>query len=128
MTIETPFFIPYVRAQTHIQFFPSHLIKPIHYKKPRILIESAVISETNQIKTTFQFLPNLTIPGEHHAKRKQNENRKQLEKHFLNSVLPYFWKFFPYHFTSNPFSPQLPSIHYNLRKFLRHHIIVNIFP
>ena len=37
-------------TQTHVQFSQTTLIKPIHCKKSRRLIESTIISKTNHIK------------------------------------------------------------------------------
>ena len=37
-------------------------------------------------KTTSMFLPNLTIPGEHHTERKQNQNRNRIGHFFLLSI------------------------------------------
>ena len=88
-------------------------------------------NRTNHIKQRLGFYQISPYHGEHQTKRKQNQNRKQIEKTFFHSVLPYFLKSFPfpfpYHFTSSPYPPQLQPRHHHIDNFLQHHIIVNIF-
>ena len=108
-------------------FSEDALIEPIHCKNSWRLLEG-------DNKTMPKFLPNLTIPGEHRTKRKQNQNRKPIKekKKKLSFTLCY-------HTFENPFlflitlplslsSPQLQTWHNNIQNFLWHHIKVNIFP
>ena len=88
------------------------------------------------MKTTSRFLPNFTIPSEHHNKRKQCQNRKWIgtrkSKTFFSLCHHTFENLFllPFLITLplSPFSPQLQPRHYNIDNFRWHHIIVNIFP
>ena len=49
------------------------------------------------------------------------------DRHLFWLIPPYFWEFFPYHFTFPLFLPHLLPRHHNIDKVLRNHIIVNIF-
>ena len=71
-----------IRAQTHTQFFPSHTNQTHTLQK--ILKTTRICGhfQNNPYKTTSRFLPNLTIPGEHHTK--QNQNRKWIKKQKTN--------------------------------------------
>ena len=116
-------FLPHVRDQTHIQFFPSHT-KPTHILNKIPQTTRIWCHFQNKLyKTTSRILSDLTIPGEHHTTRKQDQNRKRIKKTFLhhtfeNSFLITF---------SSPFSLPWPQRHHIIDRVLRHHLIVNIF-
>ena len=125
-------FLPHVRAQTHIQFFPSRPNQSHTLQK--ILKTSRICGHFHNkpYKTTSRFLSKITILGKHHIKRKLNQNRKQSEIFFFTLCHHTFENRFLFLFliTSplSPSSPQLQPRHHNIDNFLRHHIIVNIFP
>ena len=95
-------FLPHVRAQTYIQFFPSYPNQTHTLQK--ILKTTRICShfQNKSYKTRSRFLINLTTPDKHHTKWKQNQNRKWTEKNFFFHSAPHFWKSFPFphHFTS----------------------------
>ena len=63
-------------------------------KKKRILKSMVPQSQfqNKRYKITSKVLPKLLIPGKHHIKRKQNQNRKRIKKKKNSLLPPYFWK------------------------------------
>ena len=118
-----------------LNFHQATLVKPIHCKISWRLQESAVISKSNH-KTTSSIFPGLTIPGEPHAKRRQNQHRKRIENIFFYYLPSYFYEFFPYHFTLPhfliPIVPETPqhssAISHIINIFTRNKICRNPFP
>ena len=87
-------------VKTHIQFFLSHPNQTHTLQKIPKITRICSHFQNKPYKTTSTFLPNLAIPGEQHATRKQNQNRKWIEKTtFFHPVPPYFLEsfLFPYH-------------------------------
>ena len=123
-------FLPHVGAQTHVQFFHPNQIHTLQ-KIPKTTRICGHF-QNKPYKTMSRFLPNLTIPCEHHTKQNQNRKRIKEKKHNIFFTLCH-------HTFENPFlflitlllstsSPQLQPRHHNIDNFLQHHIIVNIFP
>ena len=117
-----------------LEFSQATLIKSIHYKKLKKTTRIWCHFQNKPYKTTSRFLQDITIPGEHHTQGKQNQNGKRIEKKqiffilCLNTLENPFLCFFLTTLPLNTSSPQLQPRHHNIDNFLRHHIIVNIFP
>ena len=71
-------FLPHFRAQRHIQFFLNHLNQTHTLQKIPKTSRICDHFQNKSYKTRSKFLPNLTIPGEHHTEERQNQNRKRI--------------------------------------------------
>ena len=96
--------------------------------------ESVVISKTSYIKQrsgVYQISP---LTGEHHTERTQNQNRKRIgKKNVFSLCATIHLRIFSFCLSLSLCllalsSPKLQPRHHNIDNFLRHHIIVNIFP
>ena len=91
------------------KFSQVTLIKPIHRKKIPKTTRICGNLQNKPYKTTSRFLPNFTMPGEHHTERKQNQNWKRIKKNIFSlcaSILSKILLAFPDHLLLSPFPPQ----------------------
>ena len=111
-------FLTHFRAQTHLPFFRNHSNQTHTLQKITQNIRSSSHFYNKPYKTTPRILSDFTIPGRHHAKRKQYQNRKRIKTGHFSLCTTILSRILSLSLSLPPFFAPLS---------LWHHIIVNFF-